>query len=135
MLAGDGTVKILDFGMARLVEDASVTMTGTFKGTVRYTAPEQLSDSKRAGPACDQFALGLMMFEGLTGQFPYPDYKQPMQAVLDRVQKEPWLLSQIDSRFSEQASRVLARMLAREPEERYPNVMAAYEALKTAIRA
>ena len=135
MLAGDGTIKILDFGMARLVEDASVTMTGTFKGTVRYTAPEQLSDSKRAGPACDQFALGLMMFEGLTGKFPYQEHKQPMQAVLERAQHEAYRLSQVDSRFPEEASDVFARILAREPEARYPSVMEAYEALRSAIRA
>ncbi len=133
MLAGDGTIKILDFGMARLVEDASVTMTGTFKGTVRYTAPEQLSDSKRAGPACDQFALGLMMFEGLTGKLPYQEHKQPMQAVLERAQHEAYRLSQIDSRFPDLASDVFARILARDPEARYPSVMEAYEALKTAI--
>ena len=133
MLAADGAIKILDFGMARLVEDASVTMTGTFKGTVRYTAPEQLSDSKRAGPACDQFALGLLMFEGLTGKFPYPEHKQPMQAVLDRAQNDPWRLSQVDSRFPEEASAVFARMLAREPEDRYAGVLEAYNALKAAI--
>jgi serine/threonine protein kinase len=134
MLADDQTVKILDFGMARLLPDASVTMTGTFKGTARYTAPEQISDSKRAGPACDQFALGLMMFEGLTGQSAYPSRKLPIQEIMDRAQGEPFKLHEVDSRFSEETSAVLGKMLAREPKQRFESVREAFKAFKATVQ-
>lgn len=133
MLANDGTLKILDFGMARLVSDGSVTMTGTFKGTVRYTAPEQIADSKRAGPACDQFALGLMMFEGLTGQPAYKEHANPMMELLDRTQGEPSSLHEVDPRFPQATSDVLARMMATDPGRRFDTVKDAFDAFKTSV--
>ena len=71
--ARDGSVKVLDFGLARLMRrpaDSSperLTLTGALMGTPGYMSPEQLRGSE-AGPATDIFALGLLLHEMLTGQ-------------------------------------------------------------------
>jgi eukaryotic-like serine/threonine-protein kinase len=131
MLTEQGQIKILDFGMARVQQDVSVTATGTFKGTIRYAAPEQVFDSKRAGPGCDLFAFGLMSFEALTGEFPYEvDRKKPMETLLSRVDGRAKSLKEVDLGFGDTTSEVVAKMLASKPEERFQSVREAFEALK-----
>jgi eukaryotic-like serine/threonine-protein kinase len=67
---GSDSVKLLDFGVAR-VEDAAVTRTGVTLGTPAYMAPEQLTGD-HADPRSDAYALGVMLYELLAGRLPYP---------------------------------------------------------------
>jgi serine/threonine-protein kinase len=60
--AGDGSVKIADFGIARALEETMVTQVGTVLGTLRYLAPEQAA-GKIAGPAADVYSLGVVLDE------------------------------------------------------------------------
>lgn len=64
---GDDTVRLTDFGIARVVGAASLTATGFTMGTARYLAPEQL-EGRSVTPAVDVYALGLVMVEGLSGE-------------------------------------------------------------------
>ncbi|MCA9777979.1 MAG: serine/threonine protein kinase [Candidatus Eremiobacteraeota bacterium] len=131
----EGEVKILDFGMARRVQDVSVTATGTFKGTVRYASPEQICDSKRASHRADQFAFAMMSFEALTGTLPYEvDEKQFMITLTNRIQNRPKLLSEVAPHLPEAASPVMDKMLATEPEGRYESVQIGFEALAKALK-
>ncbi|MCA9641881.1 MAG: protein kinase, partial [Myxococcales bacterium] len=68
---GNGRVKVLDFGLTREVGTASDTRTGTALGTPHYMAPEQSMSAKDATPAADVWALGVMLYEGVTGQRPF----------------------------------------------------------------
>lgn len=71
LIAEDGTVKVADFGLARAFADSHVSQTeGTVTGTVQYLAPEQVH-GEPADPRTDLYALGVVMFELLTGQPPY----------------------------------------------------------------
>jgi eukaryotic-like serine/threonine-protein kinase len=60
--AGDGTVKIADFGIARAVEETRLTQIGTVLGTLRYLAPEQAA-GRESGPPADVYALGVVLEE------------------------------------------------------------------------
>jgi hypothetical protein len=60
--AGDGTVKIADFGIARAVEETRLTQIGTVLGTLRYLAPEQAAGDE-TGPAADVYSLGVVLDE------------------------------------------------------------------------
>jgi len=60
--AADGTVKIADFGIARVVEETNVTQAGTVLGTLRYLAPEQ-AEGRVTGPAADVYSLGVVLDE------------------------------------------------------------------------
>jgi YD repeat-containing protein len=73
LLSASGEPKVSDFGLAkRLDEDGAMTLTGTAVGTPAYMAPEQLDGdgSHAVSPASDVYALGVMLYEGLTGQRP-----------------------------------------------------------------
>ena len=69
LLKPDGVVKITDFGIARLV-DSDLTQTGTVLGTPRYMSPEQVTGGDLTG-ASDQFSLGVILYELLTGSCPF----------------------------------------------------------------
>lgn len=134
MVTKDEQIKILDFGMARVQQDVSVTATGTFKGTLHYTSPEQISDSKRVGAASDQFAFGLMCFEALSGQSAFHvDPKKPMEAIMGRIECNPKTLLEVEPDLGQAPSQVIARMLMPQPEDRYPSVTEGFEALKSAL--
>src|SRR5438552_12464486 len=71
LIARDGTVKVADFGLARAYADSYVSQAeGTVTGTVQYLAPEQIQ-GQPADPRTDLYALGVVMFELLTGRPPF----------------------------------------------------------------
>jgi beta-lactam-binding protein with PASTA domain/predicted Ser/Thr protein kinase len=71
LIARDGSVKVADFGLARAYADSHVSQTeGTVTGTVQYLAPEQIQ-GEPADPRTDLYALGVVMFELLTGRPPF----------------------------------------------------------------
>jgi serine/threonine protein kinase len=66
----DGRVVVTDFGIARAVEDANLTSTGTMVGTPYFMSPEQCA-ARRIGPQSDQYSLGVVAFQMLTGSVPF----------------------------------------------------------------
>ncbi|MDD6632982.1 MAG: serine/threonine-protein kinase [Lachnobacterium sp.] len=70
-MLGNGKVKILDFGLSKLIDYTSITNTGDQLGTPLYMSPEQISDSKNIDYRSDYYALGVILFELLTGKTPY----------------------------------------------------------------
>lgn len=67
----NGDIKILDFGLSKLIDYTSITNTGDQLGTPLYMSPEQISDSKNIDYRSDYYALGVILFEMLTGNSPY----------------------------------------------------------------
>jgi tRNA A-37 threonylcarbamoyl transferase component Bud32 len=70
-------LKVSDFGLAKLFETAGhsgITATGELCGTLAYMSPEQLLDSRSAGPECDVYASAVCLFRLLTAEYPYPEY-------------------------------------------------------------
>jgi len=70
MVLNDGSIKLLDFGLARMVDRAKMTATGAMLGKAYYMASEQRKDSSKVDARADLYALGVMFFEMLTCQFP-----------------------------------------------------------------
>jgi tetratricopeptide (TPR) repeat protein len=72
LLSADGTPKITDFGLAKRLDEVGQTQTGAVMGTPSYMAPEQAAgQSKQIGPATDVYALGVILYEMLTGRTPF----------------------------------------------------------------
>jgi len=69
-LCEDGTLKLMDFGIARLLNPAQLTMTGVSMGTAYYMSPEQLRGSREVDGRTDQYSVGVLIYEMLTGLVP-----------------------------------------------------------------
>ena len=90
LVCPDGRVKVTDFGIARVVNQSTVTQTGLLLGTAQYLAPEQVA-GESATPATDMYALGIVGYECVTGRTPYEgDNIAVLQAIQNgRVPKLP----------------------------------------------
>jgi serine/threonine protein kinase len=114
-------VKVLDFGVARLRPDltlAKATQAGVLIGTPAYMSPEQCM-GERATPAADIYALGVILFEMLTGQLPF-DRRTIPRLLMAHVIEEPPLIPEVPIALS----KLVAQALAKQPGER-PSSMAA----------
>jgi serine/threonine-protein kinase len=116
----DDHVKILDFGLARMQGDLRLTATGQVFGTPEYIAPERAS-GEPAIPASDQYAAGVLFYELLTGRPPFVG--AAAQVLLSHFKQPPTPPSERGGRrgISAEFDRVVLRMLAKLPVERYPN--------------
>ena len=76
LVTADGAVKIADFGVAHALDQTRLTLTGSIVGTARYLAPEQTVSTRVTG-AADVYALGVVMYELLTGRPPHPGDSLP----------------------------------------------------------
>ena len=128
LLTDDGTVKILDFGLAKLGAGGSmVTRVGTTLGTVAYMSPEQ-SRGDNADSRTDIWSLGVILFQMLTGRLPFR--AEHDQATIYLIQNsDPLANSGLPAPFQP----CLARALRKEPGTRYRN-MSEFAADLLAIR-
>jgi serine/threonine protein kinase len=119
MICCDGTLRIMDFGIAR--DDASrrITRMGNSNsmGTPDYMAPEQVK-GKRADKRTDIYNLGSLLYEMLTGAVPFQN-DNPWAALNARVTGDPIAPRKLNSDLSAQAEEIVLRALQREPGERY----------------
>jgi tetratricopeptide (TPR) repeat protein/TolB-like protein len=116
MVAADGAVKLLDFGLARVADDP-VTRPGLTPGTVAYMSPEQVRGD-RVDHRTDLWALGVLLYEMLAGVRPFRGGSD--RIVLDAiVHTEPEALRLLRPETREPMAHVIERLLKKNPEERY----------------
>lgn len=116
MVAKDGRLKLMDFGIARGSQTGRLTTTSTFLGTPAYAAPEVLNGEK-ATPAADRWALALTAFEMLTGTLPFAG--ESVGATLYRIVHEPPVWPQD---FPPALAGVFGKALDKDPGKRYPDL-------------
>jgi beta-lactam-binding protein with PASTA domain len=131
LVAADGTPKVADFGIARAVAETSVTQTGMLVGSVHYLAPE-LVEGQPATPASDQYAVGVLTFELLTGRKPLPA-DTPMAVALRHAREAVPAPSRYAPDVSKGLDRVVARATATDPRKRFADVAALAAALREAV--
>jgi serine/threonine protein kinase len=119
MLTTRGTIKIADFGIALAQHDFSkkLTATGEFVGTPGYLSPE-VCLAKPMDLRSDIFSLGIVMFEMLTGRMPFTD-ESPLGLLLEVVRAEVPDVRQLNGEVDSELARILTRMVAKEPADRY----------------
>ncbi|MEZ5964403.1 MAG: serine/threonine-protein kinase [Planctomycetota bacterium] len=117
LLRPDGRAVLSDFGIARLEGGPTMTVTGDFTGTPFYVSPEQARHAA-ADHRSDLFSLGVLLFEALTLQRPFPG--EDTAAVLDAIQKqEPTDPRRLNSAVTADVAAVLGKALAKDPADRY----------------
>jgi len=128
MIRKDGLLKLMDFGIAQVVDLQRMTVTGQLLGSPAYMAPE-LVEGKPLDFRTDVFSVGIMLYQLATGSLPFSG-KNPHE-VLRRIAEgkfpDPRSLNR---RVSDGLARVIARALARRPDDRYPDVSRLVEDLR-----
>ena len=119
--AGGGpmTVKLTDFGIARAAEQTRITQVGSVVGTAAYLAPEQVR-GEEATPATDVYALGVVLYQFLTGRLPYEGSSLAELAVRQQNER-PLPPTTYNDEVSETLSGAVLRALEGDPERRYKN--------------
>src|SRR5215218_2871813 len=133
LLDEKGRLALADFGIARLGLEDQITQTGQVLGTASYISPEQAMGHPSTA-ASDRYALAVVAFELLTGSKPFAAENFAAQARA-HVEDEPPRASELDVDVPEAADRVLARGMAKEPEDRWESAGAMVRALDDALTA
>jgi serine/threonine-protein kinase len=119
MLSKAGAVKVMDFGIAHVVE-STLTRTGSVMGTPAYMSPEQVNGQKVDGRS-DTFSLGVILYELLTGRKPFKGDTMP-SLMFAIMKDEPPPPSTVDPNISPTWDEILKKALAKNRDERYPTV-------------
>jgi serine/threonine-protein kinase len=128
-----GMVKITDFGVARL-ESSNLTATGQFIGTPNYMSPEQVAGGVVDGRS-DLFSLGVVLFELLTGQRPFPGHTLT-EVAYKIVHEPPRIPSQVRPGLPPAFNPIVLKLLEKDPDRRYSrgaDVARALEALRRVL--
>jgi serine/threonine-protein kinase len=121
MLTPDGTAKLCDLGLAREVsEDSSLTQFGTVVGTPYYISPEQARGEKNPDIRSDIYSLGATLFHMVTGRVPFTG--TTVATILARqITEEPPFASGVNAQVSPATSRLIRKMMEKNPARRYQN--------------
>jgi serine/threonine protein kinase/Tfp pilus assembly protein PilF len=116
-IASDGQVKILDFGLAKLVGQTRLTKTGNTVGTVAYMSPEQ-ARGETVDRQTDIWSLGVVLHEMLTGELPFKsEYEQA--ALYGILNEDPTSVTALRSEVPEELGQIVSKALAKSPDDRY----------------
>jgi serine/threonine-protein kinase len=132
LLDESGSAKVTDFGIARSLDPGDgLTQTGTVLGTSDYVAPEQLS-GRRVDGRSDQYSLGVLLYELLTGEVPYSGdnfmavavrhLRDPVPSVRERRHDVP-----------ERVDEIVIKAMAKQPDDRFPSMEAMVAALEAVL--
>ncbi|GHO68674.1 protein kinase [Ktedonobacter sp. SOSP1-52] len=132
LVGRDGSIKLTDFGIASVYKDINaerLTTTGMTLGTVQYYAPEQ-AQGEIVSPAADVYALGIVMYEMLTGRTPF-DGDTPVAVAMQHIQDTPAPPSHFNPNIPPALEDVILRCLEKIPEMRYRDGSSLARALET----
>lgn len=117
MLLEDGTIKMMDFGIARFARSETKTITDRAIGSVHYISPEQacgeVTDEKT-----DIYSVGVMLFEMLTGELPF-DADRPVTVAIQQIQAQPKRPRQINPNIPEGLEEITVRAMQKDRSRRY----------------
>ena len=129
MVSDDGTVKLLDFGIARRFDDlaGAITVEGQMVGTPKYLAPEQIEGGP-VSPATDLYAVGVVLFEMLTGSVPF-DGDSAVSTALARLHAPAPDVRTRRPDVPPALAAVVGKAMAREPADRFTDAAALQAAM------
>src|SRR4051794_26086205 len=119
MITPQGTVKVMDFGIARAVSDSAATMTSTAAviGTAQYLSPEQ-ARGESVDARSDVYSVGCLLYELVTGAPPFTG-DSPVSVAYQHVREDPRLPSSINPRIPSELDAILLKAMSKNPANRY----------------
>jgi serine/threonine protein kinase len=128
----DDGVTLIDFGIARALDESRLTRAGVVVGTFEYMAPEMVTAGD-GGPSADRYALGIVAYQMLTGRVPFSG-TSPHSVMYRLVHDPPPPPTQFRPDLPAPFEQALLRQLAKSPNDRYPTSRAFVDALEAAVR-
>jgi len=120
LLGRDGSVKVGDFGIAKADQADDLTKTGMVLGTAAYVAPEQILARPLDGKA-DQYALGCVLYEALTGRQPFKG-ETAVATAAQRLERRTPVIRQVRPDVPPGLERIIAKAMSRQPEQRFATI-------------
>ncbi len=117
MLLKNGVIKVMDFGIAKIPNAETVTMTDKAIGTVYYISPEQVSGSPTDARS-DLYALGVMMYEMATGALPF-SAETPVSVALKHVNETATSAKEVNPAIPAGLEQIISRAMEKDPDARY----------------
>jgi response regulator RpfG family c-di-GMP phosphodiesterase len=132
-ITAEGQAKLLDFGLARHYH-AGGTEPGTLLGTLDYMAPEQVQDASSVDIRGDIYGLGGVLYWCLTGAAPFPAKGNMVQDLASRLNQQPPSVRTKRPELSPEIDGLIRRMMALQPDDRFPTPRALMKALLPFLR-
>ena len=132
LLTEDGQAVLADFGIAKAAYESRLTVAGVSMGTAFYMAPEQLKDHDIDG-RIDIYALGITLYQMLTGRPPFTGMLN--QILMKHLKEEPPAISVTRPDLPPELDNIIAKALAKQPEDRYQTALELSDALRSVIPA
>lgn len=133
IVKSDGSVKILDFGIATAKGSMQLTQANNVMGSVHYLAPE-LAKGESASPQSDIYALGIVLYEMLSGDVPFKA-DQAVQIALKHMREPMPDIRQMNSSVPQSIANIITRATAKNPNERYRSAREMLADVSTCLRA
>jgi serine/threonine-protein kinase len=139
---GSVVVKVMDFGISKVIGGIRTTRTNVSMGTPHYMSPEQITNAKDVDGSADVYSVGALLYRAIVGQFVFPRASAAEVQHAHLTERPPGLhdaLRQFAPHFADsvpaQLGVVIARALAKSPASRYPDVMAMRDDLLRCLEA
>lgn len=117
MILRDGSIKVMDFGIARFSRSQTRTITDKAIGSVHYISPEQ-ARGEETDAKSDIYSLGVMLYEMLTGKLPF-DSDSPVSVALKQISDDPQHPRELAPEIPEALEEITLKAMAKEPSDRY----------------
>lgn len=134
LVSKSGTLKLMDFGIARVQQVSKLTKTGYTLGTVAYMAPEQIKTPDKIDGRTDLYSVGIMFYELLSGQVPFNGATE-FEILDQHVRAAPPALDQLREQVPAALKRCVFRALEKDPAKRFENAAEFRRALEQCLEA
>lgn len=131
LITDDGRAKLTDFGIAMEATSGTITRSDTIMGSVHYLSPEQ-ARGETATARSDIYAVGILLYEMLTGKQPYIG-DSPIAVAMKHIQETPLPVDEVNQDVSPELALVVMRAMEKNPEQRYSNAKELARYLELAI--
>ena len=122
MLMDDGSIKVMDFGIARFSRSQNETVTDKAIGSVHYISPEQ-ARGNTVDERTDIYSVGVMLFEMVTGELPF-EADSPVSVAIKQIQSTPKLPTQVNANVPKGLEEIILKAMQKDPAQRYPSAVA-----------
>jgi len=133
MLAADGTVKVMDFGLAKVSDASAVTMAGVLMGTAAYISPEQ-ARGDATDARSDLYSLGVMLYEMISGQLPFVA-ESTAALIFKHINEPPTPVRRLAPEVLPAVDGLVWRLLHKQPEQRFQSAVELASAIRLCLEA